>query len=58
MLSSEHDVECNILTIANPHLYPNNELFLVGLLDNDNILPEIENVLRPVSPEVTDDFTD
>ncbi len=29
-----------------------------GHLDNDNVLPEIETILRPLSPQLTDDLTD
>ncbi len=56
--SSEHDVEWNISTIPNPHHYLNHELFFVRHLNNDNILAEIETVLCPLSPQVTDDLTD
>ncbi len=56
--SSEHDAEWNILTILNPHHYLNHELFFMGHLDNDNILAEIETILRPLSHQVTDDLTD
>ncbi len=58
MLSSEHEVEWNRLTICNPHLYLNYELFFVGHFDNDNVLPEIETILQPLSSQVTDDLTD
>ncbi len=56
--SSEHDAEWNRLTIPYPQHYLNHELFFMGHLDNDNILPEIETVLRPLSHQVTDDLTD
>ncbi len=57
MSSREHDAEWNILTIRNPHHYLNHELFFMGHFDNDNILAEIETILHPLSPQVTDDLT-
>ncbi len=56
--SSEHEKQWSTLTIPNPHHYLNYELFFVGQLDNDNILPDIDTVLRPLTPKVAEDLTD
>ncbi len=57
-LSSEHNKNWNIVTIPNPSNYLNHELYLVGHLDNDNILQDIVKVLPPLTPGVTDKLAD
>ncbi len=56
--SSEHEKEWSTLTIPSPHHYLKHELFFMGHLDNDNILQDIDTVLHPLTPQVTDDLTD
>ncbi len=54
--SSEHHKNWSVITIFNPYIYLNHELYFVGHLDNDNILQDIGNVLPPLEPGVTDEL--